>query len=134
MIVKDSAGTTVLTLGDTGLVGGYLVTNYEEGDRIVDSQDVSSRFVDDDFEMHSRIKGIRLTVDIYIEGTNWADVKTKRDALLAAVEARRWQLTVGSVTWSCRRANSTSPIPTAGADSNWRVVSLSIPVRLQTGV
>lgn len=134
MIVKDSSGTTVLTLGDTGVVGGYLVTNYEEGDRISDSQDVSGRFVDDDFEMHSRLKGIRLAVDVYIEGSDWADVKAKRDALLAAVEARRWQLVIGSVTWKCRRANSSSPMPAAGIDSTWRHVSLSIPVRLQTGV
>lgn len=134
MIVKNPAGTTVLTLGDTAVVGGYLATLYDESDRTFRRVTVSNPVVDGDAETQAVLNGQTVTVQVYIEGTSWADATAKRAALIAAVEVHHWQLTVGSVTWVCRKADSASPIPPGGTASTWRVVTLTIPVELQMGV
>jgi hypothetical protein len=134
MIVKDAAGTTVLTLGDTALVSGYLGTLYQEGDAQYNRTNITSLFVNGDFEVIASLGGRILTLDVFIEGTDWADATAKHTALLNAVQVRRWKLTVGSVTWTCRAADSTSPIPPGGTTYNWRTVSLSIPVDQRRGI
>lgn len=134
MIVKNPAGATVLTIGDNSVVGGYLGTVYQESERTFRRTVVTSPVVDDEFETQAVLAGRTLTVQVYIEGTNWAQVSTRRSALLAAVEVTGWQLTVGSVTWICRKADSTSPIPPQGIDSTWRTVTLTIPVAQQVGI
>lgn len=134
MIVKNAAGTTVLTLGDTAITSGYLGTLYQEGDVQYQRVNITSLFVNGDFEVIASLGGRTLTLDVFIEGTDWADATAKHTALLNAVQVRRWKLTIGSVTWVCRAADSTSPIPPAGSSSNWRTVSLSIPVDQRRGI
>jgi hypothetical protein len=134
MIVKSPAGVTVVTIGDTAVVGGYLGTVYQEGERAWRRIVHTSPVVDGDFETQAVLAGRTLTVEVYIEGSDWAQVSTRRATLLAAVEIPRWQLTVGTVTWICRPADSLSPIPPQGNASTWRVVTLTIPVDQQIGV
>jgi len=134
MIVKNPAGTTVLTIGDNTVVGGYFATVYQESERTFRRTVVTSPVVDDEFETQAVLAGKTLTIEVYIEGTNWAQVTTRRNALIAAVEVTGWQLTVGGVTWICRKADSTSPIPPRGIDSDYRIVTLTVPVAQQVGI
>ena len=134
MIVADSTGATVLTLGDHDLVGGYLVTLFEQGDRTFDEQTASSPFVHGEFAVSRRLVGATLTLSVLIEGTDWDDVCAKREALLDAVEAPRWLLRPSpSVTWACRTASSSSPLPPNGADCDYREVTLTIPAAPSRG-
>lgn len=134
-LIKNAAGTTLITLGDTAPVGGYQITSYAEGDRQHEEFLTSSKFVDDDYEYQdARAKGIRNQLNVYIEGTDWADATAKHNALLDAVQVRQWQLVIAGVTWICRKADSTSPMPPLGPDSDWREVSLFFGVKLQRGV
>lgn len=129
-----SNGASTVTVGDDAVVNGMFITRLEQGSRQRVRQLATSPFVDDEFEVNSRLGGLRLAVDLYIEGTNWADIVTKRTNLLAVVESVTWTLTTPTATYSCWAADSSSPTPPHGTVSDYRVIQLDIPVRQQLGV
>jgi hypothetical protein len=135
MIVANPAGTTVLTLGDSASVGGYLVTAYDEGSRSWRRVTTSSPRVDGEFDVASALGRTTLTLEVFISGTSWADIRTKHRALLAAVEVTGWILNVdGSVLWRCEKADSASPTPGLGMNSDGRLVTLTIPAQPVYGI
>lgn len=135
MIVRDADGAAVLTLGDTAIVGGYLVTGYDEGQRRWRRTTTSSTRVDGEFDVASALGRALLTVEVFIEGDDWATIRTRHRALLDAVEVTRWVLDVdGSVQWLCERADSSSPIPGRALNAEGRFVTLSIPAQPGYGI
>lgn len=128
MIVKSPAGATVVTLGDTDVVNGYLATFYDDADDQMKRIRAESTYVGGDFEVVSAPGPKTVAVKVYIEGADWAGVTTKWAALREAVRVPDWQLTVGTVTWTCNPADINAPIPELGIDSNYREVTLTIPV------
>jgi hypothetical protein len=135
MIVRDPDLVTVLTLGDTAPVGGYLVTGYDEGTRSWRRITTSSTRVDGEFDVASARGRQTITLEVFISGTSWADIRTKHRALLAAVEVTGWVLDVdGSVQWRCEKADSTSPTPGLGMNSLGRLVTLNIPAQPVYGI
>lgn len=133
MIVRDAAGAQILELGDDVPVDGVTATLYDDSERKFRRVNVESMFVDGDFEVQAVLAGKRISVDVLLTGT-WSEMSAKRTALLDAVEARQWILEVAGMQWLCREADSSSPTPPTGPASNWRIVSLSIPVQQQRGI
>lgn len=136
MIVRDAALATVLTLGDSLLsTDGYLVTNYDEGSRAWRRITTSAPRVDGEFDVAAARGRAVLTLEVFIAGESWAEVRTRHRALLDAVEVQGWVLDVdGSVLWRCEVADSTSPTPGLGMNSPGRVVTLTIPAQPTYGI
>jgi hypothetical protein len=135
VIIADPESVTVLTLGDDESVGGYVVTAYDEGTRSWRRITTSSPRVDGEFDVASALGRTTLTLEVFISGTSWADIRTKHRALLAAVEVTGWILDVdGSVLWRCEKADSTSPTPGLGMNSDGRLVTLTIPAQPVYGI
>lgn len=134
MILCAPDGTPLLTLGDEAPVDGFLVTGYSEGARTFKRLTTESPFVDGDFELQSSLAGRINTLSIYIEGADWDEATAKHAEVLAIVEVPGWQLAIGGVVWTCRPADSESPMPPKGNASDFREVTLTFPVKQRTGI
>lgn len=133
--IRNPAGTLVLTLGDTSFsADGFAVKAFDQGDRSWRRIVATSPVVDGEFEVQAARDGQKLILTVLIQGTNWADACAKRTALLNAVEVNDWRLVIGGVTWACRVADSSSPMPPRGPASDWREVTLTIPATQQIGL
>lgn len=134
MRVLDPAGAEVLVLGDNSIEGGYLVEVYDEGERMYRRVTTDSPFVHGSFEVAAALAGRTLTVVVLVTGPDWSTISARVDALLDAVEVDQWRLEVGAVTWFCKVADSSAPIPPLGTNSAWRRVTLTIPARQARGI
>jgi hypothetical protein len=134
VIINNPAGTQVLELGDNGLVSGYVVSVYDEADRTWRRITTDSPFVHDVFPITETLDGRTLTLSVVVTGPDWATISTRVDALLDAVEVPGWQLEVGGVTWVCRPADSSAPMPARGTNADFRRVTLTFPVRQARGI
>ncbi len=110
MIVRDSDGNSVLTLGDTNVVGGYMVTaDYSPAARGWSRIEVSATRVDYERNVAVRRAKDRLTLPVYIEAASETAALALRTALLAAVEVSAWQLDVygdaSTLVWYCDAAD-----------------------------
>jgi hypothetical protein len=133
--IRNPAGSLVLTLGDTDVSSdGMAVRTFDQGERAWRRIVATSPVVDGEFEVQAARGGQRLILTVLIQGADWADVSAKRTALLNAVEVNNWRLVIGGVTWVCRVADSESPMPPLGTQSDWRDVTLTIPATQQIGV
>lgn len=136
MIIRDTDLNAVLTLGDTSVVGGYMVTDgYDEGAADWDILWASSPNVDGDSEVAARRAHRRLTLPVFIEAETPGGARMLQNALLDAVEVTPWYLDpLGdmSVLWQCNRAN-VEPVVRFG-DGSQRVVTLSVPAAPGRGI
>lgn len=130
MKIRDSEGVLVLTLGDSAHVGGYLVTDeYRPGARVWRRTTTSAPRVDYEFELTKARANVSTTLAVDVIGANEAEVKTRVDALLDAVEGDLWLLDVDgdgtSDVWLCDAADSEVTRYPDGS----RSVVLTIPAR-----
>lgn len=110
MIVRDSEGAAVLTLGDASPVGGYMVASgYDPGRRTWSRLTVSGTHVDYERETARRRSKQTLTFPVYIEADTETAALALRAALIEAVEVQSWRLDVyGDATtlvWYCDAAD-----------------------------
>jgi hypothetical protein len=128
--IRSTAMADLLTLGDTGFVGGYVASEWARSRQGRNAIRVSAVRVDYDFEVASSRAGLAHTLVVHVEGTGEADARAKKDALLAIVEAGPWVLDVyeDSTTevWLC---DPVEVEPFEYLDGiHWRL-SLTIPAR-----
>lgn len=125
MRILDSDGSTqLLVLGDTDMVGGYLVLSQDPGVREFEETAVKSYFVDDEFPIQYRLTGRRQALTLLVEGSDVPELNARLAALLAAVERPMWFLEDSSTTWRCWPANSAFPHP-ADMAQPWREGTLT---------
>lgn len=133
MIIRDSAGVEVLELGDNAFVGGYLAKDYDEGDRTHRRVTTEAARVNSAFDVAVSLNRARLTLTVEIEGASHAEIRSRRNALLAAVEVMDWILDVGDgISWRCGVADSRSPRYKNAPATLSREVVLTIPAHPAT--
>ena len=132
--LQDSGGGTVLTFNtDPKPAGGYELVAFDEAGQRRRRDVATSPYVDGAAEITSVRDELRVSLTVRIVGTSTADCRTKRDALLAAAEARRWGLVVeldGTTDeYDCYAADWSATRPTAYLLSYRTEVTLDIPAR-----
>lgn len=133
--IRDPSGVLVFTLGDASVsADGFVITDFDQGDRSWRRITATSPVVDGEYEVQAARSGQTITLGLYLSATDWAAVSALRVALLSAVEVDGWRLIVSGMTFICRVADSTSPMPPKGPAEDWRQVILTIPVTQQIGV
>lgn len=134
-VIRDSSLSAVLTLGDAAIVGGYVITDYDEGRRRHKRLTTSAPRVESQFDVASELDRVLLNLEVFIEGDDWSTIRTRHRALLAAVEVADWVLDMGDgVAWRCAKADSTSPIPGRALEAEGRFVTLEIPAHPTYGI
>lgn len=132
MIVRDADGVQVLELGDDGYTGGYLARSLTDGARNFRRITVDAPLVDGEVDVAVALRRVRLTLVVGIEGT-LGEVRTRRAALLAAVEQPVWFLDVGDgIQWQCGYADSDTARFEDAPGTTDRVVTLTIPAMPST--
>lgn len=134
MIARDVAGTALVTAPQTFVTGGYLTADYQESGSQFRRSTVEADNVDGEYETQRAGTNRRLTWQVYIEGANLTEVRSRHTALLAATQSGTWLLDVlgdnSTVVWTCDSADEEPPqfFPDGS-----RLVTLSIPAKPHRG-
>lgn len=130
MKVRSTAMADLLTLGDTGFVDGYIASQWTRGPGARNAIRVSAVRVDYDFEVASSRAGLAHSLTVHVTGTDAADARANKDALLAIVEAGPWVLDVyGDSTTEVWLCDPVEVEPFEFPDgTHWRL-DLTIPAR-----
>jgi hypothetical protein len=138
--VLDASGTLVLDLN--GAASGYKGRTLPDAAREWEGDEVTSPWVDGSDMPQQRLKAAVKSVEVQVRGATWAEVETRYEALVAAIEQARWFLVIGREgvdrTWrAIGRASSQSPEPAHSVLNLLRTVTFSVlcqPTAVITGL
>lgn len=127
--ILNSAGVLVLDLN----AGGYSGIVLPDQERVWRRVTTTSPWVDGDDVGHETLAAQTLSLKVRVRGATWAQVETRRRALVDALETPRFLLAIGAdgvvETWRATRADTVSPRPPDAVVNRMRVVTASVPVQ-----
>jgi len=128
--ILSSAGALVLDLTEAG---GYDLVDLGVPDRTWRRITTSSPFVDGEQLVSAVLEGAAHTLAIQVSGSTWAQMHTRRQSLVNAVEAWAWllEVTIGGThyTWRASRADSSGPLEKFAAMTHKCTLTLKVPVQ-----
>lgn len=135
--LQNSSGGTVLSFDGAPPVGaGYQLVTASEGELRRRRDVATSPYVHGAAEVASVLEEQRYDLVVLVVGSSTADVRSKREALIAAGTARRWRLSVTldgqEEEWDCYAADVSIERPMAYLLSFREQVTLNIPVSRRT--
>ncbi len=128
--ILNSAATVVLDLTEAG---GYDLVELGVPDRTWRRVVATSPFVDGEHLVAAVLEAGAHTMAVKVSGATWAQLQTRRQALVDAVEAWSWllEVTISGVTylWRASRSDTSSPLDKFPAMARQAVVTVKVPVQ-----